>query len=98
MPLLKYIQRMQRIDALIRRKATGNADELAKKLNLSRSAIMEYIHDLRELGFPIGYNKRRHSFYYEHEGKMVDNLFKDETMSEDEQNKTKGGSAFIKLF
>lgn len=97
MSVIRYIKRIQRIDGLIRRKSTGTAEELAEKMHLSRSAIMEYIHDMRILGFPIVYDKKRQCFYYEKDGRMTDHFF-EESLSEEEMKKTKGGSGFIRGF
>lgn len=65
----KYIERFRHIDSLINKKATGDTKCLAKKLGLSRSATLEYLREMKELGFPIKYCKKRRSYYYEEEGK-----------------------------
>ena len=46
MPLHKRFERLKFIDSLIRRKVTGNAKVLAKKLNLSQSGTEKIIHDI----------------------------------------------------
>ena len=95
MSIMKYIKQMRRIDSLIRRKSTGTADELAEKMNLSRSSLMEYIQEMRMPGFPIGYDRKHRHFYYEKEGRMTTNLF-EEPLSGEEMKKAKGGSARIR--
>lgn len=70
MSFLKYLHRLQRIDDLIRRKATGNPKEFANKVNLCRSALMKYIREMKELGAPIAYCKHRESYYYEEEKEL----------------------------
>ena len=52
------------MDDLIRRKATGTSKDFAKKLNISRSTLMEYIDFLKKMGAPIAYDKFRNSYYY----------------------------------
>ena len=64
MGILKYIERAKRMDDLIRRKATGNADEFARKLGISRSVLMDHLTELRELGAPIVYDEGRCCYRY----------------------------------
>lgn len=49
------------MDELIRRKAT---DEFAKKVGLSRSALMKYIKLLKELNALLEYDYNRQCYYY----------------------------------
>lgn len=65
MGILKYVNRLQRMDALIRRRATGTPEEFAERLGLCRSALMENIREMKELGAPISYCKHRQSYFYE---------------------------------
>lgn len=75
MSLLRYFEKMQFMDHLIRRKATGNLDEFAGKTHMSRSMLKVYLREMKELGFPISFCKARRTYYYEQEGKMVKTLF-----------------------
>lgn len=67
MSILKYLQRAKRMDDLIQRKATGNSEEFARKLGISRSVLMEHLRDLREMGAPIHYSEVCESYYYAQE-------------------------------
>jgi hypothetical protein len=99
MSFIKYFKRLRYIDYLVRRKATGNANELARKLNLSKRAIYNYINDMKELGFPIKYGSDCDCYFYEEKGKMVENLFeKDQSknelgyiLSKDQKRNIQGG-------
>lgn len=53
------------MDDLIRRRATGNADEFARKLGISRSVLMDNIMDLKQFGAPIVYDDYCCSYKYE---------------------------------
>lgn len=64
MSLLKYIERIKRLDDLIRRSSTGDSREFSKKMGLSRTVLMENIRDMRQLGAPISYCKIRNTYYY----------------------------------
>jgi len=52
------------MDNYIRRKATGTPEQFAEKMNLSRSALMEYIKLLKGLNAPIEYDDYKRSYYY----------------------------------
>lgn len=97
MSLLTYIERFKFIDSLIRRKATGDTNSLAEKLHLSRSATMEIIREMKEAGFPIVFCKKRKTYYYTEEGKIVSCLFEKE-MKKEEMEGIIGGKSFFNLF
>jgi len=63
-----FVDRLERMDYLIRTKATGTPAELADKLNISRRSVYDYINLLKEMGAPIAFCRKRKSFYYEAEG------------------------------
>jgi len=70
MPLQKYLDRMKRMDELIRRKATGNPTQFADKLAVNRSTLMRSLTDLKNLGAPINFDSIRQTYYYEHDGSL----------------------------
>lgn len=61
-------KRIERIDRLIRIKATGTPDQLANKLGMSRRSVFEYINLMKENGAPIKFCYSRQSYYYDEEG------------------------------
>jgi biotin operon repressor len=65
------IEKLERLDQLIRLNATGTPNELAKKLNISRSSVFRLINEMRELGCPIAYYKLLRTYAYEKSGKLV---------------------------
>lgn len=65
MSLIAQLQRLDRLDGLIRRKATGSSDQLATRLGCSRRTVYNLLKTLRELGAEIRYCKERRSYYYE---------------------------------
>jgi len=56
---------MERLDQLIRLKATGNLETLSVKLRISVSTIKRQIELMKSLGAPIIYNFSRQSYEYE---------------------------------
>ena len=92
MSALKYIERLQRMDQLIRMKATGTSDEFAEKMGISRSVLMDSIRDLRELGCEIVYCPVSQNYYYESEGRFHIGFLKSE------RHKIRGGLIFSNFF
>jgi predicted DNA-binding transcriptional regulator YafY len=64
MSLLKYIERLQRMDSLISMKSTGTPNEFAEKLGIKRSTLFQTLQEMRELGVDIRYSSGRQSYYY----------------------------------
>jgi len=62
--ILDVVDRLSRIDDLIRNKKTGSSAELAKTIRLSRSHIFNYLDYLKDLGVEINYNKSTRSYEY----------------------------------
>lgn len=61
---------LQRIDHLIRTRATGKPEQLASRLGVSERKIYRLIGSLRDQGFPISYNKREDTYYYDDEVRL----------------------------
>ncbi len=56
---------LQRLDELIRRRATGNPEELAGRFQVHEATIYRYLQSLRELGAPLRYCRSRKTYYYD---------------------------------
>lgn len=91
MGIIKYLQRLQHIDELIRRRATGRPETFAGKVGLCRSSLMYHLRELREMGGPIGYCKQRESYFYEEEKKLFIG-YTDFEIPKAQQRKLTGGS------
>lgn len=71
MSLYQYLNRIRRLDALIRRRSTGPPAELADKLNISERWLYNLLAELREdLNCPIRYSRRFRSYYYAQKGRL----------------------------
>lgn len=64
MSLIKYIERLRRIDSLICMMATGTPEEFAEKLGIRRSTLFQSLQEMREMGVNIKYSCIRQSYYY----------------------------------
>ncbi|MBN1416841.1 MAG: helix-turn-helix domain-containing protein [Bacteroidales bacterium] len=62
------ITRLSILNQLIRLHATGNARELAVKLEVTERSVYNYIKLMKSYGAPIVYSKPCHSYIYEGEG------------------------------
>ena len=64
MSFIEQLKLLVRIDALIQRKGTGTAEELARLLQISRRNVFYYLDKLRELGAEIAFCTMRQSYVY----------------------------------
>jgi len=71
MSLLKYVERLKRMDDLIRRKATGSAYEFSKKLNVSQSQLFAELKEMRQLGAPIQYCSVTKTYFYSKDCRLI---------------------------
>lgn len=96
MSIERYLKLISSLDFYIRRKATGNTNEFSRKIGTSRRTLLRHLKDLKTLGFPIKYNKKRNSYIYTEEGRLTKSLFQNGTeISKQEQKKINGGRSII---
>jgi len=55
---------IQRIDHLIRTRATGTPIQLAERLGISERKLYRLMGEFRDQGFPIAYDKQADTYYY----------------------------------
>lgn len=75
MDFKKRIETLYRLDELIRRKATGNYQDLARRLQISPATLYRYLEDLKSLGAPVLYDRNRKLFYYQEDFNLSHNIF-----------------------
>jgi predicted DNA-binding transcriptional regulator YafY len=71
MKWLKSLELVERMDQLIRMKATGTSRELAGKLGISKSTVYAYMALMKDLGAPLYYCKKTRSFCYSYEVRFI---------------------------
>jgi len=64
MSLYDRFQQLNYLCSLIRRKATGTPDQLAKKLQISRGTVYKLIQELESFGAEIKYDRIRRTFVF----------------------------------
>ncbi|EZH71667.1 hypothetical protein ATO12_06820 [Aquimarina atlantica] len=62
--IIKHVELMNRIDQLIRLKATGNPVELAERLGISKTKLYRIINIMKELNAPLEYDIDLQSYVY----------------------------------
>ncbi|WP_025743417.1 hypothetical protein [Aquimarina pacifica] len=65
MNVIKYIEFIERIDQLVRLKATGTPTELASKLGVSKGKLYRIINTMKALDAPISYNNTIQCYVYD---------------------------------
>lgn len=55
---------LQRIDYLIRTRATGSPKSLAERLDTSENSVYRLIENLKTQGLPIEYDRRNQTYFY----------------------------------
>ncbi|MCT4637983.1 MAG: hypothetical protein N4A72_09760 [Bacteroidales bacterium] len=67
MTFIERLNKIERIDQLIKLKATGNMIELSRKIKLSERQTWRYIDDLKNMGAEIEYSKELDSYVYKND-------------------------------
>ena len=62
--LFREADKLQQLDQLIRLKCTGNPENLASKLGVSKRHVNNYIQTLKELGAEVSYCRTSESYVY----------------------------------
>ena len=58
------VERMMRMDRLIKDGRTGYAKKFAKNLGISRSQLFNHFEELKDMGIEISYNRNNSSYEY----------------------------------
>jgi biotin operon repressor len=85
MSLIKYIERLRRMDLLISMMATGTPEEFAEKMGMKRSTLFESLQEMRAIGVDIKYSFIRQSYYYADNRRIkirLENIFPERKDSE----------------
>jgi DNA-binding transcriptional regulator LsrR (DeoR family) len=65
--LEEQIRHIEYLDQLIRFRATGNPEQLAKRLNISQASLFRLLDAMKHLNAPIKYDIYLQSYVYEKE-------------------------------
>ncbi len=71
MKMIYQLQRVQKINRMIKSANTGSPKEFADELGISESHFHRYIEELQEMGIPILYSRSRKTYYYENNTELL---------------------------
>ena len=95
MKIFSEINFLERMDQLIRLKATGTPLNLSKKLGLSKRQVFRYIDEMKGMGFKIDYCKKRGTYYYKEDTFLK---FKLSIIENGKERMILGGESFFNFF
>ena len=67
----EYCRRMESLQHYIKRECTGNVDEFAGKLGVSRRTLFNYLEELRDKGNVIKFCHYRKTYYYDNQQEVT---------------------------
>lgn len=97
MQLFETIDRLHRIHKLIRREATGTADEFAERLHLKRRQLYNILEEFKIYGADIKYDRYRCTYYYANDFEILVKISLN-PLSEKEQRNVFAGNSENNLF
>lgn len=57
-----YSKKLDTIKYLSQQKSTGTVEQLAKRLDVSERTVQRMVQQLRDIGYPIMYNRLRYTY------------------------------------
>ncbi len=94
--LTRQIALLERVDQLIRMKATGRPKQLAQRLNVSEATVFRIIDTMKALNAPIYYDLSRQSYSYSEATRFKCGFYLEELDRKAEKDLS-GGYAFDNL-
>jgi biotin operon repressor len=70
MKAFEQLERLKRMNRLIREERTGSPEEFAISLGVSSSHLYRCIEDIKEMGAPVNFSRSRKTYYYEYDFEM----------------------------
>lgn len=68
--IIKTIKRLEYLNHLIKKRATGDLETLSRKMNLSKRTVSEILSEMREMGASINYDRNSQTYYYAENGEF----------------------------
>lgn len=73
--IIEKIELIDRMDQLIRLKATGTPKSIARRLNLSESSIYRLIDIIKDMGAPVEFSVKDQSYIYSSDVRFICGFF-----------------------
>ncbi|WP_339840410.1 HTH domain-containing protein [uncultured Maribacter sp.] len=90
--LTKQIALLERVDQLIRLKATGAPKQLAERLEVSQATIFRIIETMKEMNAPVCYDISRQSYIYTEIAKFKCGFYVQDLDAHEERNLSGGAN------
>ena len=71
MTFLEQLDRIEKLDHLIRTKATGSPKDLSRRMNITELLLYDMLRIMKERGAPIYFDKKVNSYRYRYEGSFA---------------------------
>ena len=63
MKFYEYQEKLNRIQELAEKKATGSPKELAIRMNMSERTLFRFVQNIKEQGIPMEYCRKTNTYY-----------------------------------
>jgi len=93
MKAIEQMERMIKMNKLIKAECTGNPDEFSNKLGISRRQLYSDIEYFKDMGIEVNHSRIRRTFYYSN-GNLLDITYSMKVMSKNMTKEINGG--FVK--
>jgi biotin operon repressor len=97
MKFLSYAERLNRMNRLLQKRATGSPSQFAESIGVSRTRLYEIIDELKSYGAPIVYDKSLSTFYYDQPFDVSVSLSL-KPLRPDDAKKSHGGAFFSSAY
>lgn len=94
--LTRQIEILERMDQLIRLKATGRPKQLAERLEVSEATVFRMIETMKEMNAPVCYDLARQSYVYTESTRFKCGFYVEELDIVTEKNLS-GGCSFSNM-
>ena len=64
------LEKIDRLDCLIREQRTGSPANLGQKIGISERSVFDYLRLMKEMGAPISYSRQLGSYFYRTVGRF----------------------------
>ena len=64
MKAFEQLERLTRINRLIKEEKTGTPEEFASRMHIGKRRLFEHLDELRTMGVQIDYSKQRGTYYF----------------------------------
>lgn len=79
---IQIIDRLEKLDRLIRNKQTGSPEQLAEQLGISERSLFRYLSVMKARGAAIFFSRNIKSYYYGEQGGFSFRFYRQEELAD----------------